>query len=66
MGIFQRYKSLTLMYVGYGGNHNSTTRFREYFGQGMDTKDDVTRPVIKEYRWKITSLYNWLFRDLMV
>lgn len=49
MGIFQRYKSLTLMYVGYGGNHNSTTRFREYFGQGMDTKDDVARPVIKEY-----------------
>lgn len=48
-GIFQRYKSLTLMYVGYGGNHNSTTRFREYFGQGMDTKDDVARPVIKEY-----------------
>ena len=31
------------------GNYNSTTRFREYFGQGMDTKDDVARPVIKEY-----------------
>lgn len=48
-GIFQRYKSLTLMYVGYGGNHNSTTRFREYFGKGMETKDEQTRPVIKEY-----------------
>lgn len=49
-GIFQRYKSLTLMYVGYGGNHNSTTRFREYFGQGVETGDELTRPVVKEYK----------------
>ena len=48
-GIFQRYKSLKLMYVGYGGNHNTTTRFREYFGKGTDTKDEQTRPVIKEF-----------------
>lgn len=26
-GIFQHYKTLSLFYVGYGGNHNSTTRF---------------------------------------
>lgn len=33
-GIFQHYKSLKLFYVGYGGNHNSTTRFRQYYGGG--------------------------------
>ena len=48
-GIFQRYKTLTLFYVGYGGNYNSTTRFRQYYS-GLPGQDDKeVRPVIKEY-----------------
>lgn len=48
-GVFQRYKTLTLFYVGYGGNHNSTTRFRQYYS-GLPGQDDKeVRPVIKEY-----------------
>ena len=48
-GIFQHYKTLSLFYVGYGGNHNSTTRFRQYFAKAADTSDAIARPVIKEY-----------------
>lgn len=48
-GIFQHYKTLNLLYVGYGGNNNSTTRFRQYFGTSADTDDLKARPVIKEY-----------------
>lgn len=48
-GIFQRYKTLTLFYVGYGGNHNSTTRFRQYLSGRPDQPDTEVRPVIKEY-----------------
>lgn len=48
-GIFGNYKTLKLFYVGYGGNHNSTTRFRQYFGGGADMSDSLVRPVIKEY-----------------
>lgn len=48
-GIFPRYKSLTLFYVGYGGNHNTTTRFRKYYGQGAEVPDETARPVIAEY-----------------
>ena len=48
-GIFQCYKTLNLFYVGYGGNHNSTTRFRRYYGTGADSKDEIARPIIKEY-----------------
>ena len=48
-GIFQHYKSLKLFYVGYGGNHNSTTRFRQYYGGGPSLNDSIARPVIKEY-----------------
>ena len=48
-GIFQRYKDLHLLYVGYGGNYNSTTRFRRYYGGGPDVHDSIARPVIKEY-----------------
>ena len=48
-GFFPNYKTLKLFYVGYGGNHNSTTRFRQYLGGGPDLKDSLARPVIKEY-----------------
>lgn len=31
-GVFKNQAQLALYYVGYGGNHNSTTRFRRYDG----------------------------------
>jgi hypothetical protein len=33
-GKFAEYDSLSLYYVGFGGNHNTTTRFRKYLGNG--------------------------------
>ena len=48
-GIFQRYKTLNLFYVGYGGNHNRTTRFRKYYGGGPGVHDSIARPLIAEY-----------------
>ena len=33
-GAFAQYDDLQLYYVGYGGNYNSTTRFRRYKGEG--------------------------------
>lgn len=33
-GAFAQYDVLQLYYVGYGGNHNGTTRFRRYLGHG--------------------------------
>ena len=56
-GIFQHYKTLNLLYVGYGGNHNSTTRFRQYFAKTADTSDEIARPVIKEYTDKAHLLF---------
>jgi hypothetical protein len=41
-GIFERYDSLRLYYVGMGGNTNTTTRFRKYLGDG-------TKPLLQEY-----------------
>lgn len=48
-GFFPNYKTLTLFYVGYGGNHNSTTRFRQYYSGQPGQNDKEVRPVIKEY-----------------
>lgn len=49
-GLFTNYNTLNLFYVGYGGNHNSTTRFREYHAKYVSAAgDDQLRPVIKEY-----------------
>lgn len=33
-GVFSEYDSLQLYYVGFGGNTNTTTRFRKYTGNG--------------------------------
>ncbi|MDN3669529.1 DUF6250 domain-containing protein [Echinicola jeungdonensis] len=33
-GSFKEYDSLSMYYVGFGGNYNSTTRFRKYHGDG--------------------------------
>jgi len=41
-GRFKNYDALRLYYVGYGANHNSTTRFRRYIGTGE-------RPVLPEH-----------------
>ena len=35
-GEFKNYNTLDLYYVGYGGNDNGTTRFREYHGGIME------------------------------
>lgn len=41
-GKFASYDSLRLYYVGYGGNDNTTTRFRRYAGDG-------TKPLLPEH-----------------
>ncbi|WP_291600605.1 DUF6250 domain-containing protein [Bacteroides sp.] len=48
-GVFTNYNSLNLFYVGYGGNHNKTTRFRRYHSEYYGVNEDKVRPVIKEY-----------------
>lgn len=47
-GIFVRSYSMQLYYVGYGGNHNSTTRFRRYSGDETAIEDKQRRPAILE------------------
>ena len=49
-GIFLNCYSLQLYYLGYGGNHNSTTRFRRYDGNETGITDPKARPaILKEY-----------------
>lgn len=48
-GIFKNYNTLNLFYVGYGGNHNSTTRFRRYNGEYYGVADDKVKPLLAEY-----------------
>ena len=49
-GIFLNCYSLQLYYMGYGGNYNSTTRFRRYDGNEAGIADPKIRPAIwKEY-----------------
>ena len=48
-GIFKNYNTLNLFYVGYGGNDNSTTRFRRYKGEYFGVADDKVKPLLKEY-----------------
>ncbi len=46
-GKFATYDQLRLYYVGYGGNTNSTTRFRRYDGTGarpLDKQNDLRTP----------------------
>lgn len=50
-GIFNRCYSLQLYYLGYGGNHNSTTRFRRYDGNEAGVTSADARPAIwTEYK----------------
>ena len=42
--------ALSLYYMGYGGNHNTTTRFRRYNGDIRGVEDEAYRPrILKEY-----------------
>lgn len=48
-GKFAGYDSLRTYYVGYGGNNNTTTRFRRYDGNGarpLLTKHDLSSPEV--------------------
>jgi len=58
-GVFEQYDSLSLYYVGVGGNTNTTTRFRKYTGDGnrvlledLANKENLLEPN-KEYTIKI-------------
>ena len=49
-GIFTRCYTLQMYYLGYGGNHNTTTRFRRYNGNEAAVEDATLRPaILKEY-----------------
>ena len=49
-GKFVNTYQLQLYYLGFGGNHNKTTRFRRYTGDARGVEDQAFRPVIlKEY-----------------
>lgn len=48
-GIFGNYNTLNLFYVGYGGNENTTTRFRRYHGEYYDTDSTKIKPLLQEY-----------------
>lgn len=59
-GVFEEYDSLSLYYVGVGGNTNTTTRFRKYTGDGnrvlledLTDKENLLE-ANKEYTVKIT------------
>lgn len=50
-GVFVNCYSLQLYYLGYGGNYNSTTRFRRYDGNEAGVTDEKQRPaILKEYK----------------
>lgn len=48
-GVFRRYNSLDLFYVGFGGNENTTTRFRRYRGDRFGAADSEVKPLLGEY-----------------
>ena len=50
-GIFVRCYTLQMYYLGYGGNHNTTTRFRRYNGDEAGVENEGKRPpILKEYK----------------
>lgn len=49
-GTFLNSYQLQLYYMGFGGNHNTTTRFRRYNGDKRGVTDETFRPdIINEY-----------------
>ena len=56
-GIFTRCYTLQMYYLGYGGNHNSTTRFRRYEANEEGVENVDKRPaILKEYTDKVHLL----------
>jgi len=60
-GKFASYDSLKTYYVGYGGNNNTTTRFRRYDGTGarpLDPKHDLSAPqfLLKPDEWYLIHI----------
>jgi len=50
-GVFGRYYSLQLYYLGFGGNSNTTTRFRRYDGNYDEFFTEMKRPeILFEYQ----------------
>lgn len=56
-GVFQHYNTLDLFYVGYGGNENSTTRFRRYSGKYYGVDENRIKPLLAEYTDAPNLLY---------
>lgn len=55
-GTFKNYDNLNLYYVGYGGNTNSTTRFRRYCNSQRNLLGEYTDPehlIIPNHRYHI-------------
>ena len=49
-GRFEEYYRLQCYYLGYGGNYNTTTRFRRYDGDTLAVTDPTHRPpILQEY-----------------
>lgn len=61
-GKFVNSYSMALYYMGFGGNHNSTTRFRKYDGDKRGIEDPAYRPrILREYLDKnhLLKAYHW-------
>lgn len=66
-GVFGRYYSLQMYYVGYGGNNNSTTRFRRYDGDYKSFELESKRPdVIKEYTDSLHLIVPNVWNHIMI
>lgn len=73
-GAFADYDLLTTYYVGFGGNSNTTTRFRRYVGEAGNRPilGDLTAPLLvanREYRLRLvadgSTIRYWLDGDLL-
>ncbi|MBD1434671.1 methyltransferase [Sphingobacterium sp. DN00404] len=58
-GVFESYDSLSLYYVGMGGNNNTTTRFRKYEGDG-------TKPLLYEHDRRLEANHTYRIRTEVI
>src|SRR3546814_4799561 len=58
-GVFESYDSLSLYYVGMGGNTNTTTRFRKYEGDG-------TKPLLYEHERRLEANHTYHVRTEVI
>ncbi len=59
-GVFARYHNLNLYYVGYGGNTNTTTRFRRYNGGNRELLGEYTdspRLITADHKYHIQLFF---------